>query len=490
VTTPAWTASAAQKRFIRHYAGFIDSGDAALFAGAGLSRAAGYVDWRALLKDIAAELRLDVDREADLVALAQYHVNEKRNRSRINQVLIDELTKDAVRTPSHAILSRLPVDTVWTTNYDQLLEHAFADAGKSVDVKLSNASLAQTRRGRDVTVYKMHGCVTQPEEAVLTKDDYESYQSKRSLFADSLKGDLIAKTFLFLGFSFADPNIDHILGRVKTLLGTNQREHFCVMRRPPPPARKQGKLKADYEYDCRKAELQHADLLRFGIETVWIDEFDELEYLLRALAAHVDRHSVFVSGAARGTTPLGSPRLEEFARSLGRRLIGEQFKLVSGFGRGLGEQCILGALDAVYHSVKVLDRDRVLVRPFPRATVAADQATQNSRHREDLLSRVGAVVVVAGNKLDAAGQLRLSAGVVEEVDIALRLGKFVIPVGASGHVAEQIWQQAMAAPGRYVPGLSVATELKLLGDRQASNEQLLNAVFSILHAAARAASAQ
>lgn len=49
----------------------------AIFAGAGLSKPAGYVDWKNLLKEVAEELELDIDKESDLVALAQYHVNSK-----------------------------------------------------------------------------------------------------------------------------------------------------------------------------------------------------------------------------------------------------------------------------------------------------------------------------------------------------------------------------------------------------------------------------
>ena len=469
----------------------MEDGDAALFIGAGLSRAAGYVDWKALLKDIAAELKLDIHRESDLVAIAQFHVNEKRNRSRVNQVLIDELTKTAIQTPSHNIIARLPVDTIWTTNYDQLLERAFESAGKSVDVKLSNANLAQSRRGRDVTIYKMHGCVTRPEDAVVTKDDYECYDNKRSLFSDSLRGDLIGKTFLFLGFSFTDPNIDHILGRVRTLLGTNQREHFCIMRRLPKLPKLRGKQKAEYEYECRKVELQCADLRRFGIETIWIENYEDLEPMLRLLSAYVDRKSVFVAGAAGAeAAPMGLPRLDQFARELGSRLIKEEFKLVSGFGWGLAEQCILGALTAACEIRKGLDSDHVLVRPFTRAIVPSEQQIQNTRHREDLLSRVGSVVVVAGNKLDPHGKYCLSTGVIEEVEIALNLGKFIIPVGASGHVAEQIWEKAIANPDRYLPGLKMMDKLKILGDKKATNEQLLNAIIAILQAAEKAVSAR
>lgn len=44
----------------------LEEGNLAIFAGAGFSRAAGYVDWKSLLKPIADELDLDVDKEWDL----------------------------------------------------------------------------------------------------------------------------------------------------------------------------------------------------------------------------------------------------------------------------------------------------------------------------------------------------------------------------------------------------------------------------------------
>lgn len=480
-----WSPSPEHKRFIRLYGDALINGESGLFVGAGVSRAAGFVDWKALLREIADELGLDVDRETDLVALTQFHVNQRGTRARINQVLIDELTKDATLTPTHEVVARLPLDTVWTTNYDELVERSFESAGKSVDVKRTIPNLAQIRRGTDVTLYKMHGCVTQPEDAVLTKDDYEGYDRKRSLFSDSLKGDLIEKTFLFLGFSFTDPNIDQILSRVRTLLGTNQREHFCVMRRPPRPARLKGKQKADFEYELRKAEHQSADLRRFGIQTLWIDEYEHLEPLLRALAAYVDRSSVFVAGAALDAAPLGAARLEVLARSIGERLVREGFRLVSGFGYGIGEQVVLGALRSLYFQSVGRHQDRVLIRPFPRATDRTLQEVANTRHREDLISRVGAIIVLSGNKGDGTAPVRASDGVIQEVEIAKRLGKFIIPVGVTGHVAREVWKAANADPKAYLPGLNVGDLLQTLGDETATDASVSDAIFAILHAAER-----
>ncbi|MEQ1079513.1 hypothetical protein [Acinetobacter seifertii] len=48
----------------------------AIFAGAGLSAPAGYVNWKKLLRPLSIELNLDIDKETDLVSLAQYYVNE------------------------------------------------------------------------------------------------------------------------------------------------------------------------------------------------------------------------------------------------------------------------------------------------------------------------------------------------------------------------------------------------------------------------------
>jgi Sir2- and TIR-associating SLOG family/SIR2-like domain len=487
-TAQSWVPSNEQKRFIRQYGDALASQDAALFMGAGVSRAAGFVDWKSLLREITDELGLDIDRETDLVALAQFHVNQRGTRAKINQVLIDELMKEAVLTPIHEVVSRLPVDTVWTTNYDELIERSFEAAGKMIDVKRTIPNLAQQRRGRNVTLYKMHGCVTLPDEAVLTKDDYEGYDKKRSLFSDSLKGDLIEKTFLFLGFSFTDPNIEQILGRVRTLLGTNQREHFCVMRRPSRPPGLKGKQKADFEYELRKSEHQSTDLRRFGIQTLWINEYSHLVPLLRALAAYVDRSAVFVSGAAVDPTPLGEARLKSLTHNIGERLIERGYRLVSGFGIGIGEQVVIGSLRSLYHQSAGRDQDRVLVRPFPRAAKNNHQTVTNTRHREDLLSRVGVVVVIAGNKVDGLGGTKFSSGVSEEVEIAMRMHKYIIPIGVTGHIALELWGKAILDTERYLPGLSVNKQLQVLGDSSASEDAILDALFFILNEAQRATS--
>ena len=65
-----------EREFINNFVNEIKAENAAIFVGAGLSIPAGIVDWRNLVRPLAEELKLDVNREHDLIAIAQYHCNQ------------------------------------------------------------------------------------------------------------------------------------------------------------------------------------------------------------------------------------------------------------------------------------------------------------------------------------------------------------------------------------------------------------------------------
>jgi NAD-dependent SIR2 family protein deacetylase len=121
--------------FIRDFAKDLDSGNAAVFAGAGMSKGSGYVDWPELLRDIASEIGLDVEREQDLISLAQFHVNQLRGSAKLARRIVEEFSHQAESSATHEILAELPIRTYWTTNYDTLIEDAIKAAFKVPDVK-------------------------------------------------------------------------------------------------------------------------------------------------------------------------------------------------------------------------------------------------------------------------------------------------------------------------------------------------------------------
>src|ERR1700727_2155718 len=120
--------------FIETFVRALHDQNAAIFAGAGLSIPAGLVNWKELLRDVAKDIGLNVDKEDDLITVAQFHVNERGGRHRINQALIDEFAVRSQSTANHELLASLPIKTYWTTNYDSLIEESLRAHGKTPDV--------------------------------------------------------------------------------------------------------------------------------------------------------------------------------------------------------------------------------------------------------------------------------------------------------------------------------------------------------------------
>ena len=113
------------------------------------------------------------------------------------------------------ILASLPIDTYWTTNYDSIIEDTLLRNGKTVDVIYEQIQYKNYTPGRDAVVYKMHGDKNFPDRAVISKTDYELYDVYRSVFSKGLVMELITKTVLFIGFGFADPNLDRFISIVR-----------------------------------------------------------------------------------------------------------------------------------------------------------------------------------------------------------------------------------------------------------------------------------
>ncbi len=471
-----------KEELLREFGRAIQEGNASLFVGAGISKQSGFTDWKELLTGIAMDLGLDIDQEMDLVALAQFHVNERQGRGTINQLLLNEFTRDITINENHRLIATIPVGTIWTTNYDTLIEDAYKEARRRPDVKSTSENIAVVQPNRDVVIYKMHGDVQQPEKAVLTKEDYEMYQDKRGLFSTVLQSELASRTFLFLGFSFNDPNIDYILARIRGLLKENQRPHYCVMKWPDPPSSGHPEDQANYEYKRRKLELRISDLKRYNIHAVMIDSFTEVTEVLRELARRARLGRVFISGSALDPAPFGKDRLDELSSALGQEVIRKGKVLVSGFGLGIGSAVALGGLRELYD--RDLPMNQIAFFPFPQGVVGKNQSELYSQHRESILRFCGFSIVISGNR-EIDGAISPAPGVMEEFELAQELEVMTIPIGATGWAAKKIWDEISSDPPLFFGGVDVSSELEILGQYGRTNKEYIEAVFKIIDRVSR-----
>jgi hypothetical protein len=434
--------------FIREFVKDLRENNAAIFVGAGLSKSVGYVDWPELLRDIADELGLKVEMEHDLISLAQFHVNQQKSPSKLAKKILEEFSEQAQPSIAHDMLARLPIRTYWTTNYDTLIEDALKNAAKVADVKHSVDQLNITRPKRDAVVYKMHGDASQPNKAVLYKEQYERYYQTHEAFVTALSGDLVSKTFLFIGFSFTDPNLDYVLSRLHTSI---RKTHYCIMRREIPVADEDVELS---KYKSRKQELRIDDLKRFGIQTLLVDSYDQLPGILEAIEALFNKQTVFISGSAEEYGDWSRQDAQQFVHALSASLVRHNYRVVNGFGWGVGSAVINGALEAIYANPDRFSEDQLVMRPFPQfASTPQDLSKLWEEYRQRMISLAGATIFVFGNKLDADGKVVDANGVIREYEITLENGRVPIPVGVTGFAAQKIWAIISAKPESYYKGI-------------------------------------
>lgn len=436
-----------KRSFITKFTQELRENNVAIFAGAGLSIPSGYLNWKELLKPLAQEINIDIEKEHDLVSVAQYYANEN-NRSDVNTTLINEFSRSTSPTNNHQILANLPISTYWTTNYDSLIEDALNRVGKIVDVKYTVDQLSYTKLNRDAIVYKMHGDKNHPNSAVLLKEDYETYSINYGPFLTALQGDLTSKTFLFIGISFTDPNLDYILSRLRILHGKTQRTHYAFIKK----ISQDDCTPSEYEYLFTKQKLFINDLKRYHIKAILIDKYEEITEILTIIEKNIYLNNIFISGSAHDYNPLQELEAQEFISKLSSRLIEENKTIVSGFGLGVGNLVISGALEKIYMSKRLYQHDQLILRPFPFSSTPS--TTDNlkelwKQYRTDMIALTGISIFIFGNKLSDNGEIINADGVYEEFLISKQKGNLIIPVGATGGTSFKIWSEINSSFDQY-----------------------------------------
>lgn len=439
--------SVSKEIFIREYVKSIRRGEAAIFAGAGLSRPSGYVDWKGLLKPLAEDIGLDVEKEHDLISIAQYCRNKSHSRYHINQRIMTELSKDAQPNENAEIIARLPISTYWTTNYDEVIENSIRKANRNPDVKSEWDQLTVIKPNRDAVVYKMHGDVNRPATAVLTKEDYDLYDSRRPMFRTILESDLISKRFLFFGFSFEDPNLNYILSQYHASLNDKVGGHYCFFKRV---SKEEVMSDAEHEYELRKQEMKADALSYYGIQTVFVNKFEEMTEILREVEKTYNKNNVFISGSvAKYDDPWDQTKAEELAKKLAGALVKNDYRITSGYGFGIGASVIEGALNVIYDEKYRHVDEYLCLRPFPRnINDPAKKMEIYTEYRRNMIRDTGISIFMFGNKLDPAnpksGNIVESNGCRQEFEISKENGNIIIPIGSTGYTAKKILEEIKA----------------------------------------------
>ena len=177
------------------------------FLGAGCSLGHLHVDWDGISKTMAA--RLGISYHGENPKIAQQFV-DTHGRPALMALLAPELTvsdfKDENGTAPLAVLS-LGLGVIYTTNQDNVFEMCAQKYGRSLRPIIQISDLAGSTPG-DRLYVKYHGDLSVPDSVVFTESDFDSRIRDLEHFLNiRMRSDLLAKSFLFVGYSFRDRNV-------------------------------------------------------------------------------------------------------------------------------------------------------------------------------------------------------------------------------------------------------------------------------------------
>ncbi len=428
-------------RFLKEYPKAIADEAAAVFVGAGVSVGAGYPSWKALLHEIGEELGVSSADVSDLAALAQWSIRRTSGKTRVLQVIRKEIADPKPVPPPLEILARLPIRNFWTTNYDRLIERAFEGIGRPIDTISSGPDLAIRVRPGAARLFKMHGTIDRLDDLVIATDDYELYRTQRGAFLPMLQAHLTSMSMLFIGLSFTDPNVRHVLSVIRESFSANPPEHFAIVR---PPHREEFGSDAEFKSKLTQHGLWSEDLKRYGLQVVEIDSYDEVPTLLHAVERRVAASRIWVSGSWPAEDA-HAPNISAVAHAVGKAIAAADFALVTGSGLTVMPNTVGGFLETLQRTGSWDLQRRLLVRPFPQPLNEAEpDRAQWSALRAEMARISGAIVLIGGAK-QVTGELVDADGVADELDAARAAGAFLLPIGSTGGMAESVSERLIGS---------------------------------------------
>ena len=208
-------------------------GNCVLFVGAGISIGEGGLpSGGQLAKELAERCDYPGD-DFSLDRVAQYYENNIDRADLLEYVC--ERIREARREPmeTHKLIASLPFKTIVSTNYDCLIERALEESGKSLKVIVTDEDISSWKEDA-VNLLKIHGCISQREYIVITKDDYWEFFERRPTIANILGSEAAKHSLLFVGHGLEDADFNRIYLQVTRNLAKFRRKSYAVQLYPNP----------------------------------------------------------------------------------------------------------------------------------------------------------------------------------------------------------------------------------------------------------------
>lgn len=192
------------------------------------------------------------------------------------------------------------------------------------------------------------------------------------------------------------------------------------------------------------------------------------------------KNSIFISGSAEDYGAMSEDTAKELLHGLSNKLVKRDYRVISGFGLGVGSYVINGALDCLQSERKSRIENNLVLRPFPQKASGGKSLPELwDFYRRNMIAEAGIAIFFFGNKR-VDGKIVNAEGVRNEFEIANSMGVNVIPVGVTGFQTRILWEEVMNDFPKYYPEVQVFKPLfEILGSTLIPDE-IINAIMKII----------
>ena len=170
----------------------------------------------------------------------------------LSEIAFDEKMQDEIKELKKI---RKNIGSIITTNYDRLIESVF-----EFTPLIGNNILLSNPYG---SVYKIHGCVSAPNNIIITESDYQEFMEKYELIRAQLLSLFIHNPIVFIGYSIGDDNIKSILKTIFTYIEPNSEEAKEIRK---------NFLLVEYDAESISEEITDHDIDLEGFSTIRINK--------------------------------------------------------------------------------------------------------------------------------------------------------------------------------------------------------------------------
>lgn len=397
------------EKFLNMVAEVILQNNMSLYLGAGSSIQYNALNWNDLINSVYENYKNEsnVDR-AQYAELQGVDIKTEISK-KISLLKIDDKKENTYLN----YLLNFDYKSIWTTNYDQVIEKVLSKKSKSFKPIYKYSHFQDLSYPGGCFLFKINGSYNDPKTIVVTKEDFINYRQSHEAYLILLKRELLCHSFLFLGCSFEDDIlrmcIKDILNCIENSTENFATKHFAVI----------------VESNSEKLQFISKSMSRYyNIKCLNVSSPKQAYKVAYGLACRVKYNSIFISGAKKYVR---HSEAEGIGKRLCQNLIGSfmkytefPFKFISGMGMSIGH-FICGT---VRQKCKNKNLNRYLqMEPFPFTN-----KEDNKRHRDGLINKAGIFIFIFGDLEEAQDEIENSGMWKEYIQAKKNQDNILIPL--------------------------------------------------------------